>query len=105
MFFRDKFGFLADLYDFKLAQNNLLQMALWLGSTLPVAVSCGKAAWMALDVFLGDFLADKIIASSKHLVMHFDCPFGFSQPSLPVDLKLLTDLATDVRVNFNLVAI
>ena len=52
--FRNEFGFLAGLYDFKLAQNNLLRMALWLGSTLPVAESCGKAAWMALDVFLGD---------------------------------------------------
>ena len=54
MFFRDNFGFLAGLYDFRLAegyfakkklylQNNLLQIILWLGNALAVAVSCDKA--------------------------------------------------------------
>ena len=101
MFLADNLGFLAGLNDFKFALKIRLRIVLWLGTT----VHFGSPAWMALDDFLGDFFAAKMMESSMRLLVIFGGPVDFLKLYLPYFLKLKIDLETVLYATCNLLAI
>ena len=60
---------------------------------------------MALDDFLGDFFAAKMMESSMRLLVNFGRPVGFLKPYLTDFLKLKMDLETVLCATCNLLAI
>ena len=101
MFLADNLGFFAGLNDFKFALKSRLRIVLWLGTT----VHFGSSAWMAVDDFLGDFFAAKMMESSMRLLMIFGKPVGFLKPYLPDFLKLKMHLETVLCATCSLLAI
>ena len=101
MFLADNLGFFAGPNDFKFALKSRLRIVPWLGTTVHFCIS----AWMALEDFLGDFFAAKMMESSMCLLVIFGRPVGFLKPFLPDFLKLTMDLETILCATCNLLAI
>ena len=101
MFLTDNLGFFVGLNDFKFALKSRLRIVLWLGTT----VHFGSPAWMALDDFLGDSFAAKMMESYVRIVGDFWTTSGLLETIFTRHLKLKMDLETVLCATCNLLAI